>query len=201
MRHLGSLALSLVLAPVILLLGASGYTRIVDAGHGGPNASSQQQLATTTVWTGVAAAIAAGILYAILLLIRLSPVGTATAGALLMMFGGCGVFRWQTLAQVLPPTVFGVQRPVIGLLTPFAIVLGAPLLLTAAVPSRWRNEDISWVESAPWRMDGMATQDDGYSGAHSYEADPDDMPDWSPRHAAVDSWNGDPWGDPWVSQR
>lgn len=195
MRHLGSLVLSLALAPAIVLLGASAYARILDAGHGGPNSTGQQHLTASMVWTGVAAAIAAGILYAVLLLIRLSPIGTATAGALMIMFGGCGVFRWQVLAHVLPATILGVHRPIIGVFTPFAIVLGAPLLLTAAVPSRWRRDESDWADSVPWRRRRVQPSP-GYSTNLAFSDEVDEAVPWhTPHRQLVDHRDSDPWGD------
>ena len=67
MRHLGSVALAALLTPVILVLAGRGVRSLVDATADGPDVLASA--------TALAALGLAGMLYAALVLPRLSPLG------------------------------------------------------------------------------------------------------------------------------
>jgi hypothetical protein len=128
MRHLWSLILALVLTPLIYTAAGVSAVRLSDA----------RGLGSTAV-VGLVAALVAGGLYALLVMVRLSPVGPVVAGLIYL-----GVTIWALLdltgfQDFLPPDFFGekgvLHRPV-GMGT---ALLAGPLLITVFSPSRWRG--------------------------------------------------------------
>ena len=130
MRHLLSLLLAIVLTPVVLLAAEYGNMKFVEA--------VRDDSAEPTL-LAVAAILIAGLAYSVLVLARLSPVGTVFAGLALL-----GVILWTVVdpdgyLDVMPDRVFGATglftAPVNGLIAVFAV----PLVLTVASPRRWRR--------------------------------------------------------------
>jgi hypothetical protein len=128
MRHLWSLLLALVLTPLIYVAAGVSAVRLSDARGFGMAAG-----------VGLAAALVAGGLYAVLVMLRLSPVGPVVAGLTYL-----GVTIWALVdlsgfQGFLPPDLFGqkgvLHRPV-GMGT---ALLAGPLLLTVFSASRWRG--------------------------------------------------------------
>lgn len=132
MRHLLSIVLSLVLAPLIYIAAGFSAAKLGDATAG-----------TSVDWAaaglGVTGGLLAGGLYAVLAMARLSPFGPVLAG-----LGYLGVTLWAVLdkagfAGALPASLLGeegvLQRPV-GAGT---LLLTVPLLLTVFSPRRWRR--------------------------------------------------------------
>ncbi|MDG4774865.1 hypothetical protein [Solwaraspora sp. WMMD792] len=134
MRHLGSLILSLLLAPVIWFLAGLGLSEYALARR---DAYSEPPL---DVFIGLAALAVCGVSYALLLLPRLSPVGPVLAGA---SFVAVSVWAtvdivgfYDTMPRRLLGTDFVLTAPAEGL----AVVLAVPLLATVFSPRRWRGE-------------------------------------------------------------
>src|SRR5262249_23167262 len=74
MRHLGSIVLSLLLAPIIYALAGIGLVKVSDV---------SSHLSTSdykAVSIGLAALLGAGLAYALLVMARLSPLGPVLAG-------------------------------------------------------------------------------------------------------------------------
>ncbi len=128
MRHLWSLALSLVLTPLIYI--SAGLSAVKFDGANGLEASAV---------VGLLAAFVAGALYALLVMGRLSPVGPIVAGLVYL-----GVTLWAVLNRdgfesVIPADLLGeegVLHVPVGMGT---ALLAAPLLLTVFSPGRWRG--------------------------------------------------------------
>jgi len=134
MRHIGSLALALVLGPVVWLLtgyGLNEYARnmIMLGGMRGGTVVS------------ILALLVAGALYTLLVSTRISPVGPVTVG-----LGYLGLAVWFTVDQVsfLEALPQGMARGDFALAVPaagFVYLLAVPLLATVASPRRWRRYD------------------------------------------------------------
>ena len=133
MRHLGSIVLGLLLAPVIWALAGIGAVKFAE-----PSRDLDPELFTMVVGLGVLAA--AGLAYALLFLPRLSPLGPVLAGLPLLVASLWGALASGSFVDIVPGDVFGIQdaayRPV-----EFAPLLAVPLLLTILSPRRWRGHD------------------------------------------------------------
>ena len=131
MRHLGSFALAIVLAPLIWALSGVGIAKLLvglTEDSSGPNL------------IGLATLVGAGGLYCILVLVRLSPVGPGLVGIAYL-----GVTLWMAVApatatDTIPRDILdvrgaGMAPAVYGM----AAVLAIPLLATIGSPRRWRR--------------------------------------------------------------
>jgi hypothetical protein len=132
MRHLLSLVLGLVLAPLIYI--AAGFS----ADHLG-SVDINKGVALGTALLGLAYALAAGGLYSVLVMARLSPFGPVLAGLLYL-----GVSVWVAVApsnflHTLPKSFLGNASVLIVPAGWGTAVLAVPLLLTIFSPRRWRR--------------------------------------------------------------
>lgn len=133
MRHLGSIVLSLILAPVAYLLAGIGVVEAVD------NASLAEHPNYLKVTIGILAIGAAGLLYSLLVLSRLSPLGPVLAGLLYLTATVWALFSYDSLGKLLPDSVLGVHRAADAPLNGLALLMAVPLLLTILSPRRWRR--------------------------------------------------------------
>ncbi len=131
MRHLLSVVLSIILAPLTYL--AAGFAAVkLDAAH----------LDGTTIdWTaagiGIGAGVAAGALYAVLVMARLSPVGPMLAG---LVFLGATVWFYLDSAsfkRVFDFDLFHEQHILLRPVGAGTLLLSIPLLATVFSPRRW----------------------------------------------------------------
>jgi hypothetical protein len=132
MRHLLSLALALVLIPLIYIATGYGLVRSAKVGAG-----------SLDLGTGVAAVAAfavAGSLYAVLMLARLSPAGLVLGGLALLGASVWAFFGTRSFLDTMPSSLLG-QRGVMLAAAGSGAVLAVPLLATVASPRRWRRGD------------------------------------------------------------
>jgi hypothetical protein len=164
MRHLISIVLGVILAPAIYVL--AGIANIKELDH------TQHGAGITTLLLGIGCAVAAGALYAILLLVRLSPVGTVLAGLILLAPPIWAAVNSTNFSDTLPASLFGMN----GLLQSAAgmgfIVAAIPLLCTVFSPRRWRSSaegtDASAFDAAPTYGTASSTASPAYQPAGSY---------------------------------
>ena len=134
MRHLGSLVLSLVLAPLIWVLTGMGLADF------GTHLASGDSLGTDGI-LGLAELIGAGVLLAVLVLSRLSPLGVGLAGLIFIGMTLWAAVDASSLIDAMPDSVLGRD----GALTVPAggpgLLMGVPLVLSVLVPRRWRKHD------------------------------------------------------------
>ncbi|HZN20257.1 MAG TPA: hypothetical protein VFB84_19010 [Micromonosporaceae bacterium] len=148
MRHFGSVLLSLVLAPLIWLSAGVGASKLAEGLADDPDRRS--------AFVGLVAIGVGGLLYSLLVLSRLSPLGPVLVG---LAFGGATV--WAVVAansfrDMVPEDFLGVsgagRLPASG----YAALLAVPLLATIFSARRWRRYDYEPDE---------ASQQTGYGGA------------------------------------
>jgi hypothetical protein len=132
MRHLLSVLLSLVLAPLVYV--ASGFSA---AKFGEANANGQIEV--TPAALGLAAAVAAGGLYALLVMARLSPVGPALAGLLYLGSTVWALLSRGSFQDIVPADLFGVEGALHAPVGAGTTLLSIPLLLTVVSSRRWRR--------------------------------------------------------------
>jgi hypothetical protein len=143
MRHLGSIVLALILAPLIYLLAGIGMAKtteyvirqgyrgyVTEVGPGGYG----------TLAVGILALLAAGLLYALLIMPRLSPVGLVLAGFLLLAVQVWALFGTRSFVHTVPFRTLGVAGAAFAPVQSGALLLLAvPLLATIVSPRRWRR--------------------------------------------------------------
>jgi hypothetical protein len=142
MRHLWSLLLALVLTP--LIYGAAGVAAVhlADALTFGTGSSDARGAETAgNIIFGLGLGLAAGGLFAVLVMVRLSPVGPLFAGLVYLGVTLYALVDPEGFASLIPADLFGqagaLYRPV-GLGT---TLLAVPLILTVASPRRWRGPE------------------------------------------------------------
>jgi hypothetical protein len=157
MRHLGSIVLSMILAPLIYVLGGVGIAKFAKAidGRTAPD--------FVPAILSLGALLLAGVLYAILTMTRVSPLGPVLAGVGFLAVGFWALADPATLGDTLPQDVLGVRDAGILAAGPLALLISVPLLATIVSPRRWRRRD--GVE-APTHGEGDRT----YAGYGAAEA-------------------------------
>jgi hypothetical protein len=134
-RHLGSIILSLILVPIIYVLYGLGVGELGEA-----NVS----MTTDTVNYGhaglaVLAFGAAGLLYALLVQTRISPLGPFLASLGFFGVGVWAIVDFKSLADTLPAHTFGIPEVLYYPLFGLTIFAAVPLLVTVISPRRWRR--------------------------------------------------------------
>ncbi|WP_213453589.1 hypothetical protein [Rhizomonospora bruguierae] len=172
MRHLFSLLVSLILAPAIWLGVGVGGNRVLAARTG--NATPQHPDALLLLF-GLAVLLAAGLLYALLVLARLSPVGPVLAGLAYLGATGWAMFAYDSFRDLVPTdlgSLTGVgEVPAGGV----AALLAVPLLLTLFSPRRWRRHETTAAQPVTPAYSGPAAypyQQPGYVPAPQPLPDP-----------------------------
>jgi hypothetical protein len=132
-RHLGSIVLSLILAPVVYVLAGIGVVEAVE------NASVAPQHDYLKTTLGILALGAAGLLYCLLVMTRISPIGPVLAALLYFAVSVWALFAFASLADLLPEPLFGIRRAAFAPLNGITLLLAVPLLVTIVSPRRWRR--------------------------------------------------------------
>jgi hypothetical protein len=133
MRHLGSIVLSLLLGPIVYAFVGVGLVKVTGA------PTDWYKTDPAPVLTGLAAYAVAGLLFAVLTMTRISPLGPVLVGlgyagiTAWALFGGTSItdalaFRIGDSDEVLIRPAYGV-----------ALLLAVPLLATIVSPRRWRR--------------------------------------------------------------
>ncbi|MDQ7907721.1 hypothetical protein RB614_24675 [Phytohabitans sp. ZYX-F-186] len=133
MRHAGSLLLSLFLAPLIWVGAGYGLTEVNRA---------RVQFAggfQIEIVLGLLALLAAGGLYALLTMARLSPIGPALIGIVFVVLAAWSAFDPASYFDTMPTDLrrgdFALTYPALG----YSALLAVPLLATLLSPRRWRR--------------------------------------------------------------
>lgn len=141
MRHLGSFLLALVFAPATWVLTGLGISKFAEARADSPGLDIDLAV-------GLAAVIGAGLVYALLILPRYSPLGPVLAG---LAFLGLVVWRvvdLDSFEQAVPADVLHVRLLLRYPADGYAAILAMPLLGTLFSARRWRRDEYPPVEYA-----------------------------------------------------
>jgi hypothetical protein len=166
-RHLGSIVLSLLFGAAIYALTGVALLR---------GAGLREGLSSDAL-VGVGAAAIAGLLYAVLVMARLSPLGPVLLGLAFLGVAGWVAAYPESFNDTMPAEPFGEP----GVLTlpamPMTVLLAVPLLATIVSPRRWRRS----VRPAPAEpADYPPTADTAPLGQHSQYGAPTSPPYGSP---------------------
>src|SRR5437763_1878158 len=168
MRHLGSILLSLVLAAGVYVLVGIGSVRLGVAlaitGHDYTNEA-----------IGAAALLAAGALYAAMVLPRLSPLGPLLAALAFLGVEVYALVAREQFAQQFDKSLLGAHGALAApVLFGVPLLLAVPLLATMLSPQRWRGTAGQPAAAAPY---GAAP----YAAATGVEPGPPAAPDTTRR--------------------
>jgi hypothetical protein len=132
MRHLISLVLGVILAPLIYVMAGMADSKLSDY------VVDHNKVGTVGLTVGLAYAVGAGALYAVLVLPRLSPVGPVLAGLVLL-----AAPVWHILdagfASRLPSSVLGAHGALQSAANPTLMIAAVGLVCTVFSPRRWRS--------------------------------------------------------------
>ncbi len=133
MRHFGSLLLAVVFGPAVFLLTGTGLSAFASARSGTFADDPIGALAA------LGSLLLAGVLYGILVMVRLSPVGPGLAGIALMGSSAFALTAPETYDKMLSSLDVHMGGAVgqWGL----GILLGVPLVATMTSPRRWRSSE------------------------------------------------------------
>jgi hypothetical protein len=130
-RHLGSFLLAAVFGPAIFLLTGTGLSAFESARR---HAFVDDPLSPLAA---LGALLLAGLLYGILVMVRLSPLGPGLLGMVLF-----GLSTWALVAPTAYETSFETLNVHMGGAVGqmgLGFLLGVPLLATLTSPRRWRS--------------------------------------------------------------
>lgn len=137
MRHIGSLLVALLLAPLALPLAGRGLVGLAEAAGSAEETGATDQLGIVASASAVGLA---GLIIAVLTLARLSPLGPTLAG---LGYLAVGVWALQDpagfLAQVRPDRI-GLTDAQVTMAAQLGLLLAVPLLLSCFLPHRWRRQ-------------------------------------------------------------
>lgn len=182
MRHLLSIVLSLILAPLIYI--AAGFSA-VKLGV----ATAATSLDWTAAGLGVAGGLFAGGCYALLVMARLSPFGPVLAGLAYI-----GVTLWAVLdkagfASALPAKLLGEEGVLLRPVGAGTLLLAVPLLFTIFSPRRWRRKPTP-DSAAPLYPGAPASAAPAYTetAATTYPSPTYDPPVYTPAGSAAPTY-------------
>ncbi|NUT32432.1 MAG: hypothetical protein HOV79_05085, partial [Hamadaea sp.] len=143
MRHLGSLLLAAILAPIVYLLTGLGLSAF---GEAAPRGVEARPMATVIA---LATLVVGGGVYAVLVMARLSPVGPALAGFFFLGMPAWPLVGMESYADTLREIgarfeLLGVPIRGIDLVgsSGLGVLLAVPLIATLASPRRWSRYDV-----------------------------------------------------------
>jgi hypothetical protein len=141
MRHLVSIALALVVTPLIYI--SAGFSAIkFDAAH-------EAGVDLAPAGLGLLAALLAGGLYALLVMARLSPVGPVLAGLSYLSVTLWWLFDEAGFVRTVPGDVLGVPGLLHVQVGFGTALLAVPLLATVGSRNRWRSAEAPLAADEP----------------------------------------------------
>jgi hypothetical protein len=186
MRHLGSLVLSLIIGALAYVLAGIGIVKYVDAQR---DLAADKAVGYLPLVLAITLLVAAGGLYSVLVLTRLSPLGPV-----LLSFALFGVAMWSMFdgdgfADTVPNDVLGVDNALLVPAGPVSLLLSVPLLITVFSPRRWRKYAYPMAAVAP--SPGYSPPPTTYGDTATYPSSPaggySSYPDSAPPYASTAS--------------
>lgn len=139
MRHLGSILLALLAAPLLFVLVGRGLGGLAEVAS---EASRAPQLGRVDYFAITAAATAlglAGMLFALLAMAPIAPIGPALAGVGFLWIGIWALVAPGELLATVPGHRIGLDDVRLTAAATVSPLLAIPLLVTLFLPGRWRT--------------------------------------------------------------
>jgi hypothetical protein len=135
MRHLGSIVLSLFLTALVYVLTGVGLANWALALSSGGTSEDYVKLGMALAALGVA-----GVLYGVLTLTRLSPLGPVLSGLALFGLAMWAALAFNSYTDTMPSRILGVDGTDFAAAgSGAAALLAVPLIATVLSPRRWRR--------------------------------------------------------------
>lgn len=144
MRHLGSIILSLLVAPLVYVLIGAGLIKFPQAAI----AADRDLPNYPVTLASLGALLVAGLLYALLTVARLSPLGPVLAGLAFLGVGLWPLLRLDSFQRTMPRDVLGVPGAGVEAAGGVSLLLAIPLLATIVSAHRWRRHERAPVADA-----------------------------------------------------
>lgn len=170
MRHLGSVILSLLLGPLVYVLTGVGLVKMEIA----ESAGVRSEYLATSIALGALAA--AGLLYAILVMARISPLGPVLLGLAYVAMTAWTLLEGRSFLRTVPGDIPGARGAVWAPAGAVTALLAVPLLATIVSPRRWRRyANPPATDQAPAAAPAYPGEP-AYPGAPAYSAAPTYQP-------------------------
>jgi hypothetical protein len=182
MRHLLSVVLSIILAPLTYI--AAGLAAVkLDAAH-----ITSTDINWTAAAIGLGSGLVAGALYAVLVMARLSPLGPVVAALLYLGATIWAFLNAASFAKALDFGLFGVKHVLLQPVGAGTLLLAVPLFATVFSRRRWAGPGESGLpyDAAPGYQQAPGTAAPSYSEpptlvtptyGSSYPTEPDTRPE------------------------
>jgi hypothetical protein len=137
-RHLSSLLLALLVAPVAFVLTGRGLGGLAEVASEAPTAEQTDYFA---IATSAAAVGLAGLVFALLTMARFAPLGPGVAGLGYLAVGIWALLDLEQLLDAVPGDLVGLDDERLIFSTTAAPLLAVPLLVTLFIPRRWSGRE------------------------------------------------------------
>jgi hypothetical protein len=187
MRHLGSLVLSLIIGVLSYVLAGIGIVKYVEAQE---DLAADRAIGYLPLVLAITLLVAAGGLYSVLVLARLSPLGPVLLSFALFGLAMWSMFDLEGFDDVMPNGILGVDNALIAPAGPVSLLLSIPLLITVFSPRRWRRYAYPMAAVAP--SPGYSPPPSAYADTATFPSSPaggyaSTYPDSAPPYASTSS--------------
>jgi hypothetical protein len=135
-RHLGSLLLALLVAPAAFVLAGRGLDGLAEVAAKAPQADRTDYFAIITAASSLGLA---GLMFALLTMARIAPLGPVLAGLAYLAIGIWALADPGQLLASTPGGLVGLDRDRLLAAATVSPLLAVPLLVTQFLPGRWQG--------------------------------------------------------------
>lgn len=136
MRHVWSLLLAVLAAPLAFVLAGRGLGGLAEVAAAAPQAERTDHFA---IAAAAAALILSGVLLALLTMARIAPVGPAVAGLGHLAVGIAALVDPDRLVATVPGELVGLDDDRLLAAATVGPLLAVPLLVPLFLPGRWQG--------------------------------------------------------------
>lgn len=148
MRQIESVLVALLAGPLTFVLTGRGLGGLAEVAAEAPRSEQTDYFA---IVTAAAAVGLAGLLFALLTMARIAPLGPALAGFGFLAIGIWSLLDREQLLSSIPGDLLGLSDERVATVAAVSPLLAIPLLVTLCVPRRWRGRDRDGDRDREWR--------------------------------------------------